>query len=255
MARITLLTDFGTQDGYVGAMKGVLATRAPLATVEDIAHDVPPGEIRKASLALRRYWNRYPAGTVHLVVVDPGVGTERRALAMEADGRFLVAPDNGVLSGVLSQASAWRCVAARASEALPPPSSRTFHGRDLFAPMAAHLALGTPLETLGERVDDLRRLPEVRPRRAEGWLEGEVVEVDRFGNLATNLPESTVRAVGVVEVAGRAVPFRGTYADVESGEVLALRDSDGRIEIAVRGGSAARRLGAGVGASVRVRLA
>lgn len=253
MARITILTDFGTRDGYVGAMKGVLATRAPLAVVEDISHEVPPGDVRKASLALGRYWKLYPPGTVHLVVVDPGVGTDRRALAMEADGRFFVAPDNGVLSEVLAQASTWHCVAARASEELPPPTSRTFHGRDLFAPMAAHLAMGTLPQTLGEEIVDPHRLPDVVPRETAGWIEGRIVEVDRFGNLATNLPEGPVRGVGSLEVAGETIPFHETYGEVASGELLALLDSEGRVEIAVRDGSAAGRLESGIGDRVRVR--
>jgi S-adenosylmethionine hydrolase len=253
MARITLLTDFGTVDGYVGAMKGVLATRAPLASVEDISHEISPGDVRKASRVLGRYWDRYPPGTVHLVVVDPGVGTERRALAMDADGRFFVAPDNGVLSVVLDRASTWECVAARVSSVVTLPPSKTFHGRDLFAPMAVHLALGTPLEALGSRIEDPRRLGRALPREVPGWMQGEVVEVDRFGNLATNLPESLVREAGEVEVSGHRIAFHETYGEVASGELLALRDSEGRVEIAVRDGSAAAGLGSGVGSEVRVR--
>jgi len=254
MRRITLLTDFGTGDGYAGAVKGVLATLAPSVPVEDISHDLPPGDLRKGSLVLGRYWRLFPPGTVHLAVVDPGVGTERRALALEADERFHVAPDNGILSQVLARARAWRGVVLTPSAILPPPVGKTFHGRDLFAPAAALLATGVPLEELGPEATDLVRLPEPRSRREGDWVVGEVVEKDRFGNLATNLPEPTVRVAGGVEAGGCSIPFRETYGEACPGDLLALRDSDGRVEIALRGGSAAERLDMSVGGVVRVSL-
>jgi S-adenosyl-L-methionine hydrolase (adenosine-forming) len=254
MRRITLLTDFGTRDGYVGAVKGILATQAPSALVEDISHDLPPGDIRKGSLVLGRYWLRYPPGTVHLTVVDPGVGTGRRALALQVEGHFHVAPDNGVLSQVLNQTRTWRCVSLVPAAGSPPPESRTFHGRDVFAPAAARLAAGTPLEELGPEVTDPVRHLEPRWRKTGEWLVGEVVEEDRFGNLATNLPEEMARLAGGVEAGEYGVPFRDTYGDAREGELLALRDSEGRVEIAVRGGSAADRLRMGVGGVVRISL-
>jgi S-adenosyl-L-methionine hydrolase (adenosine-forming) len=254
MRRITLLTDFGTRDGYVGAVKGVLAAQAPSALVEDISHDLPPGDVRKASWVLGRYWRRYPPGTIHVVVVDPGVGTGRRALALEAHGRLHLAPDNGILSRVLAQAQGWHCVSLSPSSALPMPQSRTFHGRDLFAPAATLLATGTPLDELGPEVEDPLRLPEPRLETQGDWVVGEVVEEDRFGNLATNLPEDLARLAGGVEVGGSWVPFRATYGEVGEGELLALRDSEGRVEVAVRGGSAADRLRMGVGGEARISL-
>ena len=254
MRRITLLTDFGTRDGYVGALKGVLAAQAPSVLVEDISHDVPPGDVGKASWVLGRYWRRYPSGTIHLVVVDPGVGTERRALALEAHGRLHVAPDNGILSRVLAQAKEWRCVELVPSSSLPAPESRTFHGRDLFAPAAALLAMDGLLEDLGPEVGDPLRLPEPGWERKDDWIVGEVVEQDRFGNLATNLPEELTRWAGGVEVGGRWIPFRDTYGEVGEGDLLALRDSEGRVEVAVRGGSAADQLRLGIGDSVRISL-
>jgi hypothetical protein len=252
--RITLLTDFGTRDGFVGAVKGVLAAACPSVLLEDIAHDLPPGDVRKASWALSRYWDRYPEGTVHVVVVDPGVGTARRALAAEVCDRFLVAPDNGVLSRVLGSARSWRCVALRPSQRGGGPASRTFHGRDLFAPAAGLLAGGLPLEALGEPVDDPWLLPEPLAREQNGWIVGEVVEVDRFGNLATNLPPDRVQASGELEVGGRKAHSRGTYGEARPGELLCLLDSEGRVEVAVRNGSAAERTGCGVGDPVRARL-
>jgi len=254
MARITLLTDFGTEDGFVGAIRGVLATHAPIALVEDITHTLPPGDVRKASLVLGRYWRRYPPSTVHLVVIDPGVGTSRRSLALRADERLLVGPDNGVFSQVLLKAQECECVDLKPSELLPAPDSDTFHGRDWFAPAAALLATGTPLEVLGDLVSDPVLLPDIPRRKVGEWVVGEVVEVDRFGNLATNLPEELVRLTGEVGVEGRWVPLLRTYGEVESGELLALMDSDGRVEVAVRDGSAAKRLDLGIGAGVRIRI-
>ena len=180
---ITLLTDFGTADGYVGEVKGVLASLAPGATIVDVAHDVAPHDVDGARLALARYWRRFPEGTVHLVVVDPGVGSARGALATASEGRYLVGPDNGVLSPALLYAGA-RCV----SLSIPAGAAPTFHGRDVFAPAATQLALGASLETLGavEENPMIRRTPEAT-RREDGAVQGEVITVDRFGNAVTNL--------------------------------------------------------------------
>ena len=254
MIRITLLTDFGTEDGFVGALKGVLAREAPGARTEDVSHSIDPGDIRKASFVLGRFWREYPPGTVHLVVVDPGVGTLRRGLALRAENRFFVGPDNGVFARVLSSSPDWTAVKLSNEALLPSPSSRTFHGRDLFAPAAALLANGTPLEALGEPVSDPILLPAIPWRRQGDWIEGEVVEVDRFGNLATNLPGDLLEGCGQVEMNGITVMVRGTYGDAEPGGVLALINSDGFLEVATRGGSAAKELEVGVGAGVRGKI-
>lgn len=248
MPYITLLTDFGTADGYVAELKGVLLGEAPGATLVDASHDVAPQDVDGARLALARYWLRYPPGTVHLVVVDPGVGTERAALAVGSEHRWLVGPDNGVLTPALLRAGA-RAVRLP----VPPRSAATFHGRDVFAPAAARLAAGAPLDALGSPVDAplLRRTPEAR-RLADGGIEGLVITVDRFGNAVTNLVASGATAApgGVVRVAGRAVPIRRVYADVAPGEAVALAGSNGLLEVAVRDGSAAAQLGLGRGAQV-----
>jgi S-adenosylmethionine hydrolase len=254
--RVTLLTDFGTRDGYVGAVKGVIARAAPGVTIDDVSHDIPPGDVWSATYAVARYWRLYPEGTVHLAVVDPGVGTSRRALACEADGRFLVAPDNGVLSRVLDEATRWTAVEARHVE-LPADvrtgPSATFHARDVFAPAAAHLASGLELERLGPALSDPTRLAEPRPVREERGGRGVVVAVDRFGDLLTNLPGGWIAlASSRIEVRGESVRLRRTYAEAAPGELIALVSSDGRIEIAVRHGSAAARLGARRGTVVRL---
>ena len=231
MRRATLLTDFGTRDGYVAAMKGAITTIAPSAFVDDASHDIPHGDIMGAAFALRRYWKLYPPGTVHVVVVDPGVGTERAAIAIEAGERYFVGPDNGVFTFI---------PAGRVVE-LPTPeqSSQTFHGRDVFAPAAAKLLAGASILDLGKETF-VRVVLEIP-------AEPHVMMIDRFGNLITN-----VSTLGDVEIAGRLIKARRTYADAADGETLTLINSDGLLEVAVRNGSAAETLGVSRGAEVRV---
>jgi S-adenosylmethionine hydrolase len=250
--RVTLLTDFGTRDGFVGAVKGVLASLAPDAVIDDVAHDHAAGDVRAAARAVARYWTRYPAGTVHLVVVDPGVGTERRALACSASGRFLVAPDNGVLTAALRFEDA-RCVRIEERRlGLAAGIAPTFHGRDLFAPAAAALATGRTLEEIGPVVSDPALLAEPSATRDERGGDGVVVAVDHFGNLTTNLPGSWCAPGDVIELAGRRLALLGAYGEAPVGEALALVDSEGWIEVAVRDGSAARLLGVAEGAPARL---
>ena len=249
MSIITLITDYGTADSYVAEVKGMILSAAPGVTLVDVTHEVPAGKVGAAQYVLSRTWHRFPVGTVHLVVVDPGVGTERRALAAECAGHRFVAPDNGVLSGLPLEA---RFVS------LPPPVapgiSATFHGRDVFAPAAARLAGGggARLEDLGSAIADPIRSPLPTPLLLEGWIAGEVVYVDRFGTLITNIPGAQVRRIATIMVAETAVgSLRRTFADVASGEVVAFVGSGGTVEIAVRDGSAAQHLGFTVGAPVR----
>jgi S-adenosylmethionine hydrolase len=240
---VTLLTDFGTADGYVAEMKGVLLSANPDIVVVDVAHDVAPQDTEGARLALARYWRRYPAGTVHIVIVDPGVGTARAAMAVEAEGRYLTGPDTGVLSPALLTAS------ARAFELpIPRAAAPTFHGRDVFAPAAARLAAGAAPESLGSVMLDPLVLRTAEPhRRADGGVVGQVIHIDRFGNAVTNLiaPHG-----GTVEVAGRRLNVVRTYGDVPSGEYLALSGSSGLVEVARRDGSAAAGLALVRGTSV-----
>jgi S-adenosyl-L-methionine hydrolase (adenosine-forming) len=243
---ITLLTDFGTADSYVAEVKGVLLSGTSGVTLVDVTHDVPPGAVATAQYLLARAWQRFPPGTVHVVIVDPGVGTARRALAAEAAGHRFVAPDNGVLTMLPDDA---RFVAlALAAEAAP-----TFHGRDVFAPAAARLAGGARLEDLGAVVTDPIRVPLPAPEDRGTHLAGVVLHVDRFGNLVTNLPATWGRTGSGMRAAGVAVgPLRRTFGDVEPGQLVAYEGSGGLVEVAVRDGSAARLLGAGIGAAVTI---
>lgn len=246
---VVLLSDFGTADGYVAAMKGVLATRAPGVPLIDATHEVPRGDPGAGARALERYWRLFPAGTVFLCVVDPGVGTRRRAIAVSAAGRFGVGPDNGLLRPLLEAPDA-RCVVLARQETPGAPSA-TFHGRDVFAPAAAHLAAGGRFDALGDPVDDPVRGPSApAPRGEPGRAQGVVTGVDRFGNLATNLPGPWLRGAAWVEIGRHRVPVGRTYGDVAPGEGLALVGSDGLVEVAVRDGSAAQAFAVSPGTRV-----
>jgi S-adenosylmethionine hydrolase len=237
------LTDFGTRDSYVAELRGVLLTYAPEAVLADISHDIPPGDVHAGAYVLGRSWHRFPEGTVHLAVVDPGVGGPRAALALRSEGRFFVGPDNGLLTAVLSRAD------AIATLPVLPLASPTFHGRDVFAPAAAALANGSPVTALGPTPASApHTLAIPSPRRDGAMMAGEVIYVDRFGTLVTNLAAD---AEGPVEIAGVRVPLRRTFGDVLPGQPVAYVGSGGTIEVAVRDGSAADRFGAGVGHGVR----
>lgn len=245
MPIITLLTDFGARDSYVGEVRGVLLARAPGAVLADISHEIPSGDIRAGAYVLGRVWRRFPAGTVHLAVIDPGVGGARLALALRSEGHFFVGPDNGLFTPVLERAD------EIAGLPVPPPASATFHGRDVFAPAAAAIAAGSPVAALGAppRTTPVR-LPIAGPRREGNCLVGEVVYIDRFGTLITNLGPD---AQGPIEVAGVRVPLRRGFSDVAPGERVAFVGSGGTIEVAVRDGSAAEVFKAHAG--IRVRAA
>lgn len=244
---VTLLTDFGLADSYVAEMKAAILSEGTDIRLVDISHLVPPGDIPAAQYLLGRAWRRFPVGTVHVVVVDPGVGSARRAIAVHHHGHFFVAPDNGVLTQMLDDAE---IVELR----IPRDASATFHGRDVFAPAAARLAEGEPLGGLGPALAGPVRHPVPTPRRENGVVEGEVIYVDHFGTLIANIPGDWVRGATAIDVSGKPVgALRRTFADVESGAFVGFVGSDGLLEIAVRDGSAARRLGVGVGAEVRVR--
>jgi S-adenosylmethionine hydrolase len=247
-AIITLLTDFGTADGYAAELKGTLLRLAVGVTVVDLAHDIPPGDVAAAAYAIGRSWRAFPSGTVHCCVVDPGVGTSRRALAGEAEGQRFVGPDNGLFSQVLTTAS------AAFVELWPVRSaSATFHGRDVFAPAAAKLALGARLEDLGARVTNplLLRSPMLLHDGSD--VVGEVVHVDRFGTLVTNLPAG-LGPRGEVRIGTVWLPLRATFADVKPGQPVAFIGSGGTVEVAARDARAEAVLGLGLGAEVRWRV-
>ncbi|HVT37793.1 MAG TPA: SAM-dependent chlorinase/fluorinase [Gemmatimonadaceae bacterium] len=233
---ITLLTDFGTADGYVAEVKGVLLSLVPDAQIVDASHEIPPHDVELARLTLAKYWRRFPERTVHLVIVDPGVGSARAVMAVESEGRFLVGPDNGVLSPALLARGA-RAV----SLAIPSDAAPTFQGRDVLAPAVARLALGEELEFLGLPHEHpfIRRTAESH-QRADGTIDGEVIAIDRFGNAITNL---IARPGASVDVSGRLLPLVRTYADVPSGSLCALISSTGLIEVSVRDGNGAQAAG------------
>lgn len=235
-ACVVLLTDFGFSE-YVGVMKGVLATHAPEARVIDLCHDVTPQGVREGAWLLAQTYRWFPKGSVFLCVVDPGVGTERRAVAVQTENYFLVGPDNGLLFPCAQSDGIVRAVEVVA----PDGASRTFHGRDLFAPVAARLAAGRRLESLGEIVSDLVPLHFHREGR-----EGEIVRIDRFGNLVTNLPPVAGRRqyaarIEVGHLPAR-LPFYPRYQDAPTGELFLIENSYGTLEIALPGGSAASRV-------------
>jgi S-adenosyl-L-methionine hydrolase (adenosine-forming) len=263
---VALLSDFGIHDHYVGAMKGAVLSVCPDAQLVDLVHELPPHDVAAGSFALAAAVEGFPAGAVFLAVVDPGVGSSRRALAMETESHRFVAPDNGLLSLVLADHPGARVHTITNSGLFRFEVSTTFHGRDVFGPVAGHLARGMPLEEVGPPATDVvvLPLPAVRQRGDREW-EGEVVHSDRFGNLTTNISARDLTEIlahfggdpteVVVVVEGAILPLVRTYADVSEGEACALVGSSRRLEIAIHGGSAGRILGAARGAAVRIRAA
>lgn len=256
---VALLTDFGGTDHYAGAMKGVVLSVCPDATLVDIAHDLAPHDVQAGALELAACYRFFPAGTVFLVVVDPGVGSSRRGLAADTGDYRFVAPDNGVLTGVFRDTPPRKVVELSERKYARPTVSRTFEGRDRFAPAAGWLAKGLPLASLGRGVTDYVQLPMPLAAMTDEGIDGEVVRVDRFGNLITNIerrPFEKLAAGGsvTVMVSGIEIPrLVSTYEEAQGGDPCALFGSSDHLEVAVNAGSAAERLGAGRGAPVIVR--
>jgi hypothetical protein len=256
---VALLTDFGVRDHYAGAIKGVVITLCPETTLVDISHDVPPHDVLTASLELAACYRYFPPGTVFLVVVDPGVGSARRPLAAEAGDYRFVAPDNGVLSAVFKDVAPRRVVELTERRYARPTVSRTFEGRDRFAPAAAWLAKGVELRALGRTLTDYVRLEIPDPVVTDDQVTGEVLRVDRFGNLITNIDRRSFDRLGhaadALEIAvnGRRVErLVTTYAEIAPGEVCSLFGSTDHLEIAANSASAAELVGLGRGAGVTV---
>jgi S-adenosylmethionine hydrolase len=258
---IALMTDFGGRDHYVGAMKGVALGICPDATLVDISHEVPPHDVMAAALELAASYRYFPAGTIFLVVVDPGVGSSRRGLAADAGEYKFVAPDNGVLTLVFDEHPPRRLVELSERRYARPTVSRTFEGRDRFAPAAAWLAKGVELTALGRPASNVQRLDIPRIRESAGGIDGEVVRVDRFGNLITNVDRRTFEKMAAggglsIHVGTQQIlKVVSTYADVSSGELCALVGSTDHLEIAANGASAAAQMGASRGTPVQVRRA
>ena len=257
---VALLTDFGTKDHYAGTLKGVVLSVCPDATLVDIGHDIPAHDVIAGALELAACYRYFPNGTIFLVVVDPGVGSSRRGIAVDVGDYRFVAPDNGVLSAVFLESPPKRVVELTERKYSRPTVSRTFEGRDRFAPAAGFLAKGIPLASLGKTIKDFHTIDLPRPSVSGTELSGEVVRVDRFGNLITNIDRRSFeqlaegRAIAVV-VGGREVPrIVATYADAPPGELCALFGSTDHLEVAINGGDAARTLGLDRGAAAKVRL-
>ncbi len=254
---ITLTTDFGLTDGFVGTMKGVILGINPNATIVDITHDIAPQNIEQGAFLFANAAKYFPANVIHVVVVDPGVGSARRAIAAREDETLFVAPDNGVLSSVLRPSSS--VVQLNKPAYWLPRVSNTFHGRDVFAPVAAHLSLGVPLEALGDPIDNWVRLPRAPALRAGDEIAGRVIHIDRFGNIITNVGEEMLsgmdRAWLVVRIGGRVLRgVESTYADAARGELVALISSSWHLEVAMRDGNAAEALGVRIGDEMVVGL-
>src|SRR5882672_6558338 len=260
MARpvIALLSDFGTRDHYAGTMKGVVLGICPDATLVDISHDLPAHDVLGAALELAAAYRYFPAGTIFLVVVDPGVGSSRRGIAAEAGDWKFVAPDNGVLTAVFQETPPRKVVELTERRYARATVSRTFEGRDRFAPAAAWLAKGIELSALGRPASAIHRLDLPHPSVSPEGLNGEVLRVDRFGNLITNIDRKTFDKLAhgaalEIRVGSHPVPrVVSTYADAGAGEICALFGSTDHLEIAVNGASAAAELGVGRGAPVSI---
>lgn len=256
---ITLTTDFGLRDPFVGIMKGVIAGINPLAQVIDLTHCIPRQDVLAGALALRHSIAYFPRRTIHVAVVDPGVGTARRPLLIECDDNYFIGPDNGVLSLAIGALKTSHIVELSNPSYHAQPTSATFHGRDIFAPAAAHLSLGVPPSAFGPPINTFVKLALPTVARRGNTLEGRIVYIDTFGNLFTNIAERDLTgiennrceiSVGTARVAG----LSPNYAAVPLGEHVAIINSWGLLEIAVNGGSAQRTSSAGLGDEVRVVL-
>ena len=261
---ITLTTDFGQTDGYVGAMKGAILGICPQVMLVDVSHEIRPQAVRQAAYILGKTMPYFPPNAVHLVVVDPGVGSARRPIAVQTARCIYVAPDNGVLSWVLAQDPAHLAVHLTEAGYRLPRVSATFHGRDIFAPAAAHLACGTDPREMGEVIPStgLVSLPALQPElQADGSWQGEILNVDHFGNLVTSfqLPAAGAQSVALdsefwIMVGKEQIgDLSRTFADVKAGKLAAYVGSDGYLEIAVRNGNASARLNMDAGDPVWVK--
>jgi S-adenosylmethionine hydrolase len=254
---ITLLTDFGWQDVYVGEMKGAIASINSQLQAIDLTHEIPPQNIAAARFCLLNAYPYFPFGTVHIAVVDPGVGSQRRGVAIQFADGFLVGPDNGLFSGVLSSSPALAAVELTNTDywrTLNP--STTFHGRDIFAPVGAHLASGVSLPQLGNSIDpdSLVKLSLPELIITESKIVGCIQYCDRFGNLITNIPADEVSTQSwSMIIKNKAIPTVQTYSDVPKGGIAALVGSHGWVEIAVNGGSAREKLQLDCGDAVEIK--
>ncbi len=252
---ISLLTDFGLTDPFVGVMHGVIYSRAPQAKIVDLTHGVPPQDVRRAGYVLADSFRYFPPGTIHVCVVDPGVGSERRILAAAVDDQAVLWPDNGLTTALFAECAPDAVVDVCNPDLFLKSVSQTFHGRDKFAPAAGHMAAGMPWADYGLPTDTWATLDLPQPvSHDDGRVEGEVIYIDRFGNLVTNVRGTQLPPLPRITVGDRAVDgLVRSYDAVEAGQWLAIVGSTGRLEVAVNRGDAAGLLGAAVGERVVVR--
>lgn len=256
---IAMITDFGLHDPFAGIMKGVIRSLGSTAEIIDITHGINAGDIKSAAIALSMSYRYYPDGTIFLVVIDPGVGTARRPIAVTAGGKTIVCPDNGIISFVINEYPEWSAVHLDRHEFFLPKISSTFHGRDVFAPIAAHISMGTSASDLGSKIDDVTTIQIPQASAGERHIQGEVLYIDGFGNLITNINEASVIEwahdrkfsdfkihTGSVEIIG----ISDSFSDVRMGKPLTVFGSFGMLEVAVNGGSAAALTGSSIGAKV-----
>lgn len=257
---ITLLTDFGLRDAFVGTMKGVILGICPEARIVDLSHGIAPQRIEEGAFVLRTAYPYFPEGTVHVAVVDPGVGGARRALIVETPGYRFVGPDNGIFAHVYARENVNRVVSVTEPRFMLPEISNTFHGRDVFAPVAAHLALGAPVSDFGPEIADYDAGTVTEPVAHEGGITGRVLHIDRYGNIITDIGEPLFRKTTRekrfrIRLAALTLDrVSASYDEAADGAALAILDSAGLLEIAVNGGSAAKMLGAASGDRVDVEV-
>ena len=253
---ITLTTDFGQSDAYVAAMKGVILSINPEAIIVDITHNITPQNVKQAAFVLNTAAFLFPEGTIHVAVVDPGVGTARKPIILSTGREYFVAPDNGILSYVINELQGkpeLKSYVIENPEYRKNPVSRTFHGRDIFAPAAAYLSLGVPPGKFGEPLSSLNTFTIPQPRHdADGSVSGEIIYGDAFGNLISNIKKNDIPDGEIkIEIAGKTIKGLSLNYDEKTG-LLAIIGSSGRLEIALRKGSAAKFLGVAEGAGVRI---
>jgi S-adenosyl-L-methionine hydrolase (adenosine-forming) len=257
---ITLLTDFGSKDNYVGVMKGVILSLCPNARLVDVAHHVPPQDVASAAFLLDRTYGYFPQGTLHLAVVDPGVGTKRRGMVLEISGHTFVTPDNGLLTHILATNGDpnMNTYSIENDSLFLSHCSNTFHGRDVFAPVVARLAAGMAPESVGPRIENPVRFSIPQLKKTSHTLEGRIVYVDHFGNLVSNIPAKDVEVLaeeGEITITLGDTEIKSlsqSYEAANNGGVLAIIDGFNRLEVSIRNGNAAKILNQGIGSMIRV---
>ena len=257
---ITLMTDFGTSDHYVGVMKGVILNINPQVEIVDLTHAIPPQDVSAAAFLIDSAYHYFPTGTIHVIVVDPGVGSERRAIACQTETAYFICPDNGILTHILHDEEPIHTVGLENSAYFLPQVSNTFHGRDIFAPVAAHLSRGIAIDKLGDPVAQPVQFPIPKPQVMDKAVIGQVIWIDAFGNLVTNISHEVLdllegRGSVVIRVGSTEIDhFNCSYAESAVGDVLAIVGSFNRLEISINQGNAAQTLGLKRGDTITIYM-